>query len=171
MMKTVWLAAALAMALPLGGCGLISFDVSEPVPEQTVPGSALGGLLPGALGSPFAVNINESQEEEAHKTGPASSADLKSITFTATSSGNFDFVSEMHIFIAPGAAGSSLPMVEIANSAPVPKGQTTLKLNVVPHVNLLPYIKAGSVISATASGTSPSSDFTYDGNVVITIHI
>jgi hypothetical protein len=66
---------------------------------------------------------------------------------------------------------SSLPKVEIANLKPVPKGQTTIDLTIVPGIDLLPYINAGAKISATASGHQPTQDTSYDGTVVVTIHI
>lgn len=167
-------ALVLVAASLVSGCGLIGFDVTQSIPEQTVPGSTLGALLPSFLPAPFPINIDVKQQEQAHNTGPASSANLKSLTFAATPhampSGNFDFVDEIHIFIA-APSGSALPMVEIANSTPVPKGQTTLNLTVLPNIDLLPYINAGATISAQASGHSPTQDFTYDGSVVITIRI
>ena len=61
------------------GCGLASFDVSQNIPEQTVPGSPLGALLPASL---FAIpmNIDIQSETAARGTGPASSATLKSVS-------------------------------------------------------------------------------------------
>ena len=35
----------------------------------------------------------------------------------------------------------------------------------MPDVELLPYINAGAQITATATGTQPSSDFSYDGSI------
>lgn len=160
-----------AVALLTSACGAIGFDVSQPIPQQTIQGNALGALLPSFLPTPFAININVKQEEQQHNTGPATSANLKSLTFQALPhtmpSGNFDFVDEIHIFVA----ASNLPMLEIATLKPIPKGLTTLDLNVVQGVNLLPYINAGATISAQASGHQPAQDFSYDGTVVITIRI
>jgi len=61
--------------------------------------------------------------------------------------------------------------VEIAKLMPVPKGQTSIDLNVVPGIDLLPYINVGATISASASGHQPTQNFTYDGVVTVTIHI
>lgn len=167
-------ALALAVAV-VAGCGVIHFDVSQPVPEQTVQGSPLGGLLPSFLPQPFPVTIDVESETQKRDTGPARSANLKSIVFTATPhgmpSGNFDFVDAIHIYIEPSSSTSSLPKVEIARAQPVPKGRTSLSLDVVPGIDLLPYINAGAKLSATATGTQPAQDFTYDGVVTITIHI
>jgi hypothetical protein len=159
--------------IALSSCGAISFDVSQNVPEQQVPGNPLGGLLPMFLPSPFPITINIQQETQKRSTGPAHSANLKSVEFTATPhaapSGNFDFVDEIHIFVE--AQSGSLPKVEIANLRPVPKGQTSIQLTVVPGIDLLPYINVGATISATASGHQPTQNFTYDGLVTVTIHI
>ena len=166
-------ACVVAALLAAGGCGAIGFDVSQPVAEQQVPGSPLGGLLPSFLPQPFAVTINAQQETQKRATGPARSATLKSIGFSATPhdtpSGNFDFVDEIHIYVA--AQSSGLPMVEIATLKPVPKGQTTLQLMVVPGIDLLPYLNSGATISASASGHQPAQRFTYDGLVTVTVHI
>lgn len=172
MIRALLISATVAAA----GCGAISFDVSQGVPEQQVPGSPLGGLLPSFLPQPFPVTINVQQETEKRSTGPARSANLKQvelqITPHASPSGSFDFVDEIHIYVAPSSSSSSsLPMVEIANLKPVPKGQTTIDLAIVPGVDLLPYINAGASISASASGHSPPQTVTYDGTVVVTVHI
>ena len=170
------LMVAVALATAVGGCGAIGFDVSQSVPEQQVPGSPLGGLLPSFLPQPFPVTINVQQETAKRSTGPARSANLKQVEFQitphASPNGNFDFVDEIHIFVAPASgSGSALPMVEIANLKPVPKGQTTIELAIVPGIDLLPYINAGATISATANGHQPTQTVTYDGSVVVTVHI
>jgi hypothetical protein len=172
-MKNLLALMVVAMA---GGCGAIAFDVEQPVPEEQVPGSPLGGLLPGFLPSPFPINIDVQQETEKRNTGPASSANLKKVEFRITPhdapQGNFDFADEIHIFVAPSqGSGSSLPMVEIATLDPVPKSQTTISLTIVKGVDLLPYMKAGATISATAKGRQPAQTITYDGTVVVTVHI
>jgi hypothetical protein len=174
MTKIALVAAALGVAT-LAGCGAISFDVSQSVPEQQVPGSPLGGLLPSFLPQPFPVTINIQQETAKRSTGPASSANLKQVEFETTphgsSSSTFDFVDEIHIFVAPSSSSSPLPMVEIATLKPVPKGQSKIDLTIVPGIDLLPYINAGASISASANGHQPAQTVTYDGTVVVTVHI
>jgi hypothetical protein len=155
------------------GCGIVSFDVSQDVPTQTVQGSPLGGILPGFLSAPFPITIDVKQETAKRSTGPARSANLKQVEFRITSpdAGTFDFVDEIHIFVESSMSGSSLPKVEIANLKPVPKGQKTIDLTIVPNVDLLPYINEGAVISATAMGHQPAVSTSYDGTVVVTVHI
>jgi hypothetical protein len=162
---------ALLFALVCGGCGALAFDVEQPVAEQTIAGNPLGGILPSFIPAPFPLSIDVRAETQKRGTGPATSANLKALGFSATPkampSGNFDFVDEIHIFIA----GPSLPKVEIARLAPVPKGRTTIDLEVVPGVDLLPYVNAGAQLSATATGRQPTMTFTFDGKVVVTIRI
>jgi hypothetical protein len=167
-------ALSIVCALAVAGCGAIGFDVEQAVPEQQVNGSPLGALLGSFLPQPFAITINVKQETEKRSTGPARSANLKEIAFRTTPHdaprGNFDFVDEIHIFVA-APSGSTLPMVEIATLKPVPKGLTTIKLDIVPGIDLLPYINEGATISATATGRQPAQTITYDGSVTVTVHI
>jgi hypothetical protein len=165
---------ALALLVLTSGCGILSFDVSQDLAEQRIAGSPLGGILPNFLQAPIPITINLSAETQKRDTGPAKSANLKAIRFSATPhdspSGNFDFVSEIHISVS-SPSDPTLPKKEIAFLRPVPKGQTTIELEVITDVDLLPYVNKGAEISATASGTQPTKDFTYDGQVTITVHI
>jgi hypothetical protein len=166
--------AAIVLSSVAAGCGDIPFDVSQDIPEQTVAGSPLGGVLPDFLAAPVPLMFDLTAETEKRNTGPAKSATLKLLSFAATPhgapSGNFDFLDEIHISI-DSQNDASLPKLEIANLAPVPKGQTQIELTLVRGVDLLPYINKGAEISATASGTQPQRDFSYDGRVTITVHI
>jgi hypothetical protein len=174
-MRPAFRVVTVAVALALGACDSIAeFDVSQDIPEQTVQGNPLGALLPSFLPQPFAITIDVESETEKRDTGPASSASLSSLGFSITPHdaprGNFDFVDEIHIFVE-ATRGTTLPKVEIANLVPVPKGQTTLSLKIVPNVDLLPYIEAGATISAQASGRMPAAETKYDGRVVVTVRI
>jgi hypothetical protein len=46
-----------------------------------------------------------------------------------------------------------------------------LTFTITPDVDLLPYIQAGADISATATGTQPAMDTSFDGHVTVTVHI
>jgi hypothetical protein len=162
--------AILALLALSAGCGLIKFDVSEDIPQQTIQGSPLAGILPSFLNGPQ--NIDVSEQVDKHDTSIASSATLKTLRFDSTSGGTFDFVDSISISIAPAdTTTSSLPTVEIANLNPVPKGESSIELEPDPGVNLLPYVKIDSNITATATGTAPSQDFSFTGHIVITVHI
>src|SRR5438132_3665295 len=162
------------LLLLVAGCGLIPFDVDQDIPEQRIAGNPLGGILPSFLSAPVPLMIDLKAETQKRDTVPAKSANLKALRFAATPhaspSGNFDFLDEIHIYI-DSQNQASLGKKEIARLSPVPKGQTTIELQVIDGVDLLPYINAGAEISAAASGRQPTMDFTYDGHVTITVHI
>jgi hypothetical protein len=149
------------------GCGLVSFDVSQDIPAQTVPGSPLGALLPVSL---FAIplNIDIRSEAAAHGTGPASSVTLSSVSLTvmSPSGATFDFVDSIVINIS----GPGLSEVEIGRLQPVP-GTASISIPPAGGVDLLPYINAGATITAKASGHMPASDTTFVGTVVVTVHV
>jgi hypothetical protein len=160
-----------AFALALVACGAVSFDVDVAVPEQQIAGSLVGGLLPAFLPNPFTLNVDIKAETAKRNTGPATSANIKSIVFQATPhdspSGNFDFVDTIHIFVEAPA----LPKKEVASLEPVPKGTSKLDLVIIKGVDILPYVSAGATLSATATGRQPSKNFTFDGTVIITVHV
>jgi hypothetical protein len=160
---------ALLAACALSGCGAITFDVSQDIPEQTIDGSPLAGVLPAFLDGPQMIDLSE--QVQKHDTSVASSADLEQFRFDSTSNATFDFVDSISISIAPADTTSTLPTIEIAHLNPVPKGQTTIELTPDPGVNLLPYIKIDSDITANATGTTPSQSFSFTGHIVITVHI
>jgi hypothetical protein len=167
-MRARTLIAPLAAALLFGGCGLVSFDVSQDIPAQTITGSPLGALLPASL---FAIpmNVDLSSATASHGTGPASSVTLSSLTLTVTApaGGTFDFVDSISIDLS----ASGLPDTEIAKLAPVPRGKNSISIPPTPGVDLLPYINAGATIKASASGHLPAQDTTFVGKVVVTVHV
>jgi len=154
----------------LGGCGLVSFDVSEDIPAQTVMGSPIGALIPATLFA-LPLNVDLGAETAARGTGPAKSANLSSLTLTISepADGTFDFLSSITITVA-SSAGGALPEKEIAKLTPVP-GTNKISIPPTPAVDLLPYIKAGAAIKATAVGHLPAQNTTIVGKVVITVHV
>ena len=61
--STTWLGGRLAACFILSaGCGAVGFDVTQAIPEQRVPGNALGGLLPSFLPSPVPITVNLKSE-------------------------------------------------------------------------------------------------------------
>lgn len=148
-------------------CGLVSFDVEQAIPPQTVPGSPLGSLLPAGLFE-LPVTINLESETAARGTGPANSAHLKSLTLRITDPAGATFAFLDTIVIEVSAA--NLPQREVARLDAVP---ATAEISIPPtaNVDLLPYINAGATLTATATGTMPAQTVTYDGRVVITVKI
>ena len=160
--------ALVLTALQLVGCGIADFDVSQPIPAETVQGSPLPGPLAALF--PIPLSLDLSQQIKSMDTGPISSVTLKSLTLTITSSGaDWSFVDEIDVYVASTQSGSSLPMVEIAHVTS-PGSVTTLTFVVDASVNLNPYIDEGSEVSGQGSGQAPSSSVTYDGEGVFTVH-
>ncbi len=155
------------LLLTLAGCGLVSFDVTQAIPEQVIQGSPLGGLLPvGLFQIPMQIDIEQSTK--ARGTGPASAAYLRSVTLaiTAPAGATFDFVDTMTVKIsAPG-----LPEREVAK-LPARQSKPRLELDIVPGIDLLPYMQAGATMSASATGHQPSQDTRYDGQVVVKVKV
>lgn len=162
------------VVLALSGCGAINFDVEQALPEQRIEGGGLlGGVLPTLLPNPAKFTIDLKAEQQKHGTGPATKLFLKQLQFRVTPasmpSGNFDFLEEAHLFAEASAAG--LPKVEIATLKPVPRGVILVDFAIVPAVDLLPYVNAGAELSATATGSRPASDVTFDGLIVVDVRI
>lgn len=154
----------------LASCGAVSFTVEQPLAKQSLQGSLLGGVLPALLPNPSNFSIDLQAEVQKRGTGPATKALLKSLTFKITSDtpdANFDFLDEAHLY----AEGPGLQKVEIAKLQPVPRSAKTLTFEIVPNIDLLPYINTGATISATAMGTQPRTDTSFDGLVVVEVRI
>jgi hypothetical protein len=135
-------------------------------------GSPIGGvMLPSFLPNPLKLNIDIKSEVAKRGTGPAKQAFLKVLTLSivphTAPKGNFDFLSEVHLFVE----GPGLTKAEVANMTSVPKSATTLNFNIVPNVDLLPYINAGATITASATATEPAMDTTFDGHVTVEVDI
>jgi hypothetical protein len=150
------------------GCGLLKFDLDQDIPAQTIQGSPLGSLLPASLFAiPLTIDVDGSAK--ARGAGVATSAYLKALGFTVTmpAGDNFDFLDSVSIKLsAPGQTEKV-----IATLSPVPKGSTTIQLSPAPNVDLLPYLKAGPTMTASAGGHLPPHDVTFDGKLTITIKI
>ena len=160
--------AALLLALGFtAGCGLVSFDLEQPIPEQTVEGGPLGNLLPAGLFN-FPLNIDLEASTKAQGTGPATAAELKSITLSITSptGETFEFLDRLTIKVA----ATGLPEQEVARLPDVP-AQPTIQLQIVPGIDLLPYIKAGSTLKAEASGSMPRQTIRFAGKVVVRVKV
>lgn len=162
---------ALLFLLVLCGCGSVSFEVEQELQKQTIQGDPLRGVLASALlPNPYTLNIDIRAEVAKRGTGPATRAFLKSLELEIapeTPDTNFDFIDETRLFVE----GPNLAKVEIARLVPVPNGLKKLQFEIVPMVDLLPYINAGATISATATGTRPAKNTTFFGKVVVEVRI
>jgi hypothetical protein len=149
------------------GCGIADFDVEQPVPAQTIPGSGLPAPLAAIFPLPFDLDI--SSKIKARDTGPIDGVTLSSLTLDITSSGgDWSFVTSIDVFVTSTKSGSMLPRTKIA-SATSPGAVRTLSFQ-VEAVNLKPYIDEGSQVDSTGTGTQPTQPVTFDGKGVFTVH-
>jgi hypothetical protein len=152
--------------LSQAGCGLVGFDVEEKIPEQQVPGSPLGGLLPLSFAFPLSIDL-ESQTK-AQGTGPARSASLKTLELSilAPEGTTFEFLDTIRIDIS----AEGIEARTIARLDDVPS-QARISLTVVSDVDLLPFIRKGALLKATATGRVPQQTVRFEGRVVIHIRV
>ena len=160
--RLVLVALALAAGGAQSGCSLVGFEITQPIPAQTVPGNPLGSLLPASLFQ-IPIDVDVGAATQAMGTGPASSVTLKAFTLTVMSpaGGTFEFMDSISINIS-SPNDSRLPTMKIAD-LPVVPAETTISIPPTGDVNLLPYINAGAEITATASGHVPPQDVTFTG--------
>jgi hypothetical protein len=162
-------------ALSSAGCGIISFDIDQDIPPSIIYGDPNNTAILAAGGTPQPLVLDIQAETQARHTGPASSAHLKSLSFTITDpsmppDNTFKFATEVHIYLIPQNPSSSLSTIEIANLKPVPPN-TRIDMIPIPGVDILPYANEGADITASASGYFPSVDTTYVGHVTVTVKI
>jgi len=160
--------AFLLVVVHLAACGITDFDLTQPVPSQSVPGSPLPGPLASVF--PIPLDLDISQQIKSMDTGPISSVTLKSLTLMTTSSGSdWSFVTEIDVYVSSTKSGSTLPRIEIAHvTSPGPT--TQLSFDVDASVDLDPYINEGSEVDGQGSGQAPPMDVTYDGDGIFTVH-
>jgi hypothetical protein len=158
----------------LAGCGAADFDVSQPVPEQRITGSPLGGILGPLFPIPVAIDIEE--QIAARETGPIDGIHLSHLTLaiTATAEGagdvdEFGFIDRVDLFVESSQAGSSLERVRVA-FATRPGEVRSFDFEIVPGINLLPYVNEGSQMTAQGEATVPPDDVTYDGEAVFRVN-
>jgi hypothetical protein len=152
------------------GCGSISFDVSQTIPDTFIQGDPTSMPLIGTNQAPLMLDI-QAETSQRH-TGPASSAYLKDLWFRIKIpvNGTFYFASSVQILLVPKNPMSRLPTKKIAELTPIPS-DNLIHLKPVPGVDMLPYANEGADISATAVGRLPMEDTTYDGYVVVQVNI
>jgi hypothetical protein len=126
----------------------------------------LGGVLPLSFAIPLTIDV-ESQTA-AQGTGPARSASLKALELVVlTPEGEtFEFLDSIRIEISAEGLDKQI----IARLDDVPSA-ARLSLNVLPDVDLLPYIKKGAALTASATGRQPRQTTRFDGRVVIHIRV
>jgi hypothetical protein len=158
----------LCPVLAAAGCGIADFDVEQPVPAQTIPGSGLPAPLVAIF--PLPLDLDISSKIKARDTGPIDGVTLSSLTLDITSSGgDWSFVKTIEVSVESTKAGTALPKAKIA-SVSMPGAVQSLMFKVETGVNLKPYIDEGSRIDSAGMGTQPTQDVAFDGKGVFTVH-
>jgi hypothetical protein len=158
----------LAAALLFAGCGLGSFDVTETVAPQTVPGTS-AGAPPGQ--SAFETVMSVPSSDLPRGSSLVNSVTLSSAKFDIMSpqGGTFDFVQSVKLSIM-SPTNTTLPETQIATGQSTP-GSSTLELQPTGGVDLLPYVRANAVVHATGTGSPPTDTTVFNGSVVLTVHL
>lgn len=161
------------VSMAVAGCGIADFDVAQPVPEQMVAGSP----LPGPLATLFPIPVSLDLESAIMKqtTSPVGTIELDSLSLTITPtdepSGDTDdwsFLAECDVYVQ-GTGSSALPKVLIA-TAKSPGAVQTVDFDVVPGVDLKPYVDQGGTVESDGSGTAPPDDVSYAGSADFRVH-
>jgi hypothetical protein len=150
------------------GCGLGDFDVTEGVAPQTIPGASVVAAEPSSV---FETTMPVNWSDLPSGKSWANAVTLRSAVFKITSppAGTFDFVQSVALFVS-APTSTTLAEVQIATGQPTP-GSGTLTLTPTAPVDLLRYVKAGAVVRATGTGVQPADTTTFDGQVVLTVHL
>lgn len=164
----------LVLVLAASGCGLTDFDLSQPIPEQSVTGSPVPAPIQGLFPIPLSLELSAKIRKQT--TGAIDSVTLSSLSLTITGTEQpgddvdyFTFIDEIHVFVKSELADSQLPRVEIASEL-APGEVQNFSFTVDTGVDLLPYINEGSIVESEASGTAPPDAVSYDGQAVFTVH-
>jgi len=122
---------------------------------------------------PVAIDIQE--QIEAMETGPIDSIHLRSLTLTITTTAegtsdldDFDFIDHVDLYVESTVAGSSLERLRVA-SLTDPGPVRSASFEVIPGINLLPYVNEGSQMTASGAASVPPDDVTYDGVAVFRV--
>jgi len=159
---------ALVAAATLAGCGIADFDISQDVPEQTIQGSGVPAPIAAVFPLPLSLDIGSKIKQR--ETGPIYSVTLESLVLEIHTSGaSWGFVDSIDVYVESTKQGTSLPKVKLA-SVKDPPATTTLTFVVEDDVNLKGYIDEGAKVDSSGTGTQPSSDVTFDGKSVFTVH-
>ena len=176
-------AAVLAGMTLLGCLGAISviFNVDEPVPEQTVMGNPLGGLLGDGDFDPVGMDVTIQQEYQQETFDFLRSLELTALSFSITADStnpsidtledgqpdDFSFIDEIQVYIqADFGGGPQTELIAFLNSGDpqLDPGNSTISLTTT-GVNILDYMEApgGYTIEVQATGTLPPDDVIFDG--------
>lgn len=156
------------------GCGLTDFDISQPIPEQSVTGNPIPAPIEGLF--PIPLDLELSAKIRKQTTAPLDRVTLSSLSLSITGTeqqgedvDHFAFIDEIKVFVKSALADSGLPRVEIAFQS-APGEVQNFSFTIAGGVDLLPYVLEGSVVEGEATGTAPPDTLTFDGQAVFTVH-
>jgi len=163
----------------LTGCASVGgFEISQALPERTVAGNPLGGLLGGFVDVPIPLDVDVASQTAARDTGPATALRLTDLRLRITSTeeppgdeDDFAFIESAEVFVASAASDSTLPRVRVATASQPPAGARELVFTTDSSVDLLPYAREGAELSAEASGEAPPDDVSFDGAIVLAVEV
>jgi hypothetical protein len=167
------------MFLAASSCtGLVGFNITRPIPEQTVPGDptahALAQLVPDQSPiHPFEVSIDLTSESRSNGNVPVQRVFLRALSFTITPTAQpagdqdcWDFVDTITLSAESTRPGTALPPVTVATGSQ-PGCVQVFALTVMSDVNIKPYIDEGLRVTATGSGIPPADDVSFVGSVTV----
>jgi hypothetical protein len=155
-----------------------AFDLVQPLAEQRVVGSPLGGVLGGFFEVPIPLEVDLAAETMARETGPAQAVRLRSLTLGVTATAeegddtdDLSFIDRVDIFVESREGGSSLPRVRVATLGDVAPGTREVSFDTDEEVNLLPYVQEGARLTSEGEGTAPPDDVTFAGEAILTVEV
>lgn len=156
--------------LAAAGCaGFLMFRVTESIEEQRVSASQIGPVLT------MPITLDLEAETAARDTGPARHVYLETLTLSVTTTaeppGDVDdlaFLQGAEIFIESSNPQSNLPRQRVAALAPIAEGDRTATF-VADDVDIIEYAREGARLTATAEGTLPPDDVTFDGQYTLVL--
>jgi hypothetical protein len=156
----------LLLTVVLVSCGnLLSFDVRVPIPEQTIPASAvsaLGSLLPVDILPAVPVSITESRDFRRQDVGNLRSIKLKALKLTITEGSdqrNFDFLDSLQI---DAETKDGKHRTHVAGLTTVPKGTGVLNLEVSGN-ELFDIVGTDFNLVFAATGRFPAKEAKFNG--------
>jgi len=163
----------------LTGCASVGgFEIGQALPERTVAGNPVGGLLGGFVDVPIPLEVDVAAQTAARDTGPATAmrlTDLRlQITATEEPAGDTDdfaFIESAEVFVQGAQADSSLPRVRVATASQPAEGARELVFETDSTVDLLPYANEGAELTAEAMGTAPPDDVSFDGSITLAVEV
>ncbi len=158
------------------GCQTSAFDLTLNITEQRQPGGT--GTISTFLPTPYVVIVSLADEAKIRGTNPPKKAYIKDLSFAITSTARpvgdidtFDYLNTVEFFLEPTRIGSQLQKLKVADipSKEGPAGEISPRLT--SNLDILPLLNEGARLTATATGSLPSDEISYNGELVIGVDV